>query len=266
MSECLRNEYSAATEILGDRSKANRIGDVCSGALTLIEGRGERSPLRSQWVCRAGCAFCCVARIDVYAPQAIEIAEYVRLQLPSARLEELRSRLSERVRQFSKMTIGEQAVAGLPCLFLQENNTCLVHPVRPAVCAAFSSCSAQRCQEASANPSDASKTIPYDIVQAAVGEGVMAGLGLACAERGLDHWIYELHSAVLRALDTPDAGEKWLAGDMLFRSCLSKGAEANSTIEQIRETKAASTKAPGRNSPCPCGSGKKYKKCCMLRG
>jgi preprotein translocase subunit SecA len=22
---------------------------------------------------------------------------------------------------------------------------------------------------------------------------------------------------------------------------------------------------PGRNDPCPCGSGKKYKKCCMLR-
>jgi len=21
----------------------------------------------------------------------------------------------------------------------------------------------------------------------------------------------------------------------------------------------------GRNSPCPCGSGKKYKKCCLLR-
>ncbi len=24
-------------------------------------------------------------------------------------------------------------------------------------------------------------------------------------------------------------------------------------------------KSPGRNEPCPCGSGKKYKKCCMLR-
>ena len=22
---------------------------------------------------------------------------------------------------------------------------------------------------------------------------------------------------------------------------------------------------PGRNAPCPCGSGKKYKKCCMLK-
>jgi uncharacterized protein YecA (UPF0149 family) len=26
----------------------------------------------------------------------------------------------------------------------------------------------------------------------------------------------------------------------------------------------ASTKKVGRNDPCPCGSGKKYKKCCRL--
>ena len=26
---------------------------------------------------------------------------------------------------------------------------------------------------------------------------------------------------------------------------------------------AALTRKPGRNDPCPCGSGKKYKKCCL---
>jgi len=25
-------------------------------------------------------------------------------------------------------------------------------------------------------------------------------------------------------------------------------------------------KAPGRNDPCPCGSGRKYKKCCGITG
>lgn len=29
-------------------------------------------------------------------------------------------------------------------------------------------------------------------------------------------------------------------------------------LEQLRES------APGRNDPCPCGSGKKYKKCCLI--
>jgi preprotein translocase subunit SecA len=31
-------------------------------------------------------------------------------------------------------------------------------------------------------------------------------------------------------------------------------------------TPASSSKAPGRNDPCPCGSGKKYKKCCGRAG
>ncbi len=33
--------------------------------------------------------------------------------------------------------------------------------------------------------------------------------------------------------------------------------------EKVRPL-AADTK-PGRNDPCPCGSGKKYKKCCGLK-
>ena len=30
-------------------------------------------------------------------------------------------------------------------------------------------------------------------------------------------------------------------------------------------TNKAMPGAPGRNQPCPCGSGKKYKKCCMQK-
>jgi len=32
-----------------------------------------------------------------------------------------------------------------------------------------------------------------------------------------------------------------------------------------RDLKAAGKRRPGRNDPCPCGSGKKYKKCCWTR-
>ncbi len=31
----------------------------------------------------------------------------------------------------------------------------------------------------------------------------------------------------------------------------------------IQETGNTGTVRPGRNEPCPCGSGRKYKKCCM---
>ncbi len=38
-------------------------------------------------------------------------------------------------------------------------------------------------------------------------------------------------------------------------------AEGAETPEEIAEDELPSAK-PGRNDPCPCGSGKKYKKCC----
>jgi preprotein translocase subunit SecA len=47
---------------------------------------------------------------------------------------------------------------------------------------------------------------------------------------------------------------------------LSRGAEAGGETEDGRGvTVRREGKKVGRNDPCPCGSGKKYKKCCLLR-
>ena len=58
-------------------------------------------------------------------------------------------------------------------------------------------------------------------------------------------------------------------------------AEQLNTKENPTEVKTTTTAKPkmetyicvgndkpktGRNMPCPCGSGKKYKKCCLLKG
>ncbi len=54
--------------------------------------------------------------------------------------------------------------------------------------------------------------------------------------------------------------------DMSSPSAMRKWAKANQ--KKIREQEFGSVKPvvkekePGRNDPCPCGSGKKYKKCC----
>jgi len=46
-------------------------------------------------------------------------------------------------------------------------------------------------------------------------------------------------------------------------SSMAKASEANKTIDMVKEkVKNAEGKKVGRNDPCPCGSGKKYKKCC----
>ncbi|MER3403670.1 MAG: hypothetical protein C4337_10430 [Armatimonadota bacterium] len=40
-------------------------------------------------------------------------------------------------------------------------------------------------------------------------------------------------------------------------------ATAQPTVQRLPDTQPTqSAGKPGRNDPCPCGSGKKYKKCC----
>ena len=46
------------------------------------------------------------------------------------------------------------------------------------------------------------------------------------------------------------------------------GAEPGAPVRTIATRVAprtASGEKVGRNDPCPCGSGKKYKKCCLLK-
>jgi peptide deformylase len=36
-------------------------------------------------------------------------------------------------------------------------------------------------------------------------------------------------------------------------------------VDVVKQGTRSVTEGPGRNDPCPCGSGKKFKKCCMFR-
>ena len=42
--------------------------------------------------------------------------------------------------------------------------------------------------------------------------------------------------------------------------------QKNTTVNTVKEPKRRQTPKVGRNDPCPCGSGKKFKKCCMGKG
>src|SRR5438477_223632 len=61
--------------------------------------------------------------------------------------------------------------------------------------------------------------VVFDSLTAVTGRAVLTGLTSACAAAGRDSALYELHSAVLRALDVPDANDRWVAGDDVFAGC-----------------------------------------------
>lgn len=60
-----------------------------------------------------------------------------------------------------------------------------------------------------------------------------------------------------------DARAKWLYTLQEWDGILSSEKRNEITQNWRAERQAVSQKTVGRNDPCPCGSGKKYKKCCM---
>jgi hypothetical protein len=65
--------------------------------------------------------------------------------------------------------------------------------------------------------------------------------------------VFELNEVPPRFEDTdPELGEliKWWSN------------KGNAIFGNILETVVKNQPKVGRNDPCPCGSGKKYKKCC----
>ncbi|HYE81330.1 MAG TPA: SEC-C metal-binding domain-containing protein [Clostridia bacterium] len=58
------------------------------------------------------------------------------------------------------------------------------------------------------------------------------------------------------------AKAEWLYGLPQWDSILTAEKRKEITKEQRLSGTVIKPKEPGRNDPCPCGSGKKYKKCC----
>jgi uncharacterized protein YecA (UPF0149 family) len=54
-------------------------------------------------------------------------------------------------------------------------------------------------------------------------------------------------------------------GRRIIREFLAREAAFEKKMEELEEERLLFYKDAGRNDPCPCGSGLKYKKCCELR-
>jgi preprotein translocase subunit SecA len=68
-------------------------------------------------------------------------------------------------------------------------------------------------------------------------------------------------------LQHQDEGERLMRTRMARRRTMyeGRGADASSGDGGKVRTYRREGRKVGRNDPCPCGSGKKYKKCCMLK-
>lgn len=67
-------------------------------------------------------------------------------------------------------------------------------------------------------------------------------------------YISELHISVSHERERYQQMDNQINNFRKMRGMLSQGSLANGLLQKPQK--------PGRNDPCPCGSGKKYKKCC----
>lgn len=111
-------------------------------------------------------------------------------------------------------------------------------------------------------------------------EPVMTAFMKFCADKGYvadgNNIVRRLHGITDRIMDEAQDEDHWGFGKSLLKEAESKGIDftdkkqLESFIKEYNKEKgglyqsgiAKKADKPGRNDPCPCGSGKKYKKCC----
>jgi Fe-S-cluster containining protein len=201
--------------------------------------------------CRRGCDACCGNVIMAWEPEAMVVASW--LQKPENRPARESFAASypawhaavgdapERMRALHAGGNGDAAQRiyedlrrrAIPCAFLRDG-ACTVYPVRPLVCRNTHALdTAEHCRPGAARR-------PLFLDYAAVDELLDEG----------GSWLREVHAKVTR---TPGAGALC---ESVHRLLAGPAAAAGAPGP------ASPAGKPGRNDPCPCGSGRKYKRCC----
>lgn len=153
--------------------------------------------------------------IGLTAPEVLAIADDLRRNLSRSKVRQIRDLAAENALKSASLSMDQVAELGLSCPLQGADRVCCTFPRRPLACRPLH---AFTLGGSPPNSVDA-KSSP-DSFAKSVGEGVASGLTLGLQIHGLDAKRYELNSALVRALDTPDAADRWAKGDDVFADCV----------------------------------------------
>ncbi len=219
LQEAGREAEQIAAKLLKRSDRAELVEQIANSTRTLALKVIRSSPMDGKHACQAGCSFCCHTAVTVAPPEAFAIAAYLQDHCSSAERDKLRLRLDCNAELASSMPRNEYIASLIPCGLMTEDGNCMAHPVRPLACAGFLSTSRQKCEaEFKREPDRAA--VPIDKFASAAGLCVAIGTQNACNGAGLDGTAIELHHALRRIMDTPDAAARWASGEEVFQDCL----------------------------------------------
>jgi Fe-S-cluster containining protein len=153
--------------------------------------------------------------IGVTAPEAMQIAAYLRRQFSRSELKSVRDESERTARHLAESR--SRSVADAPCALQGDDCVCMAYPERPVSCRPLHAtilADELNLPLTPAGPGSAEAAAHMDVIGRAISDGLAQGLESA----GLDAKLYELHAALVMAIDHPDAAERWASGESLFES------------------------------------------------
>jgi Fe-S-cluster containining protein len=208
-------EASAAAEIFSEGRTTEQVHELGDHLHHFVQGEIAtlitHTPPADRPDCRAKCVFCCAIPVEIRAPEAIYTALRLREERSPEEIDALMARLRTRVAERQGWSCDERWLKRRMCVFLRDDWMCGIYAFRPLNCRGWTSTSRDNC--ASESP-----VTPHALVYLAA-QAVGHGLTRAVAAMELEFNAYEFEAAMLRALETPDAAERWARGERIFTGC-----------------------------------------------
>lgn len=194
------------------------LAEIFANAISLAGGilaavRTVKGPPK-QKACRAGCSYCCHLQVEVSVPEILGLVAHVTANFSKTELEALKARVRATERRVRGLNSYERLFARVLCPLLLDGK-CSVYPARPLVCRGYNAYNWVICAQ-DLKYSRSWKLIPHDEAEKNTYSNVLDGLLAGLKEEGLPSESLELIAALRIALDHPDAGERWLAGEAVF--------------------------------------------------
>jgi len=176
-------------------------------------GESEQS---SRIACAPGCGACCVLNVAILFPEAVTIVSYLRKRFDAQEIAGVTERLSALRRDTDCLDDEERIFLRRNCAFLDEQGSCMIHPVRPLLCRAVSSTDASACHDAIVMaPLDGAPSVEMNLFQKSLMETVFQAFGQALSDSGLDGRPRRLSGGVCALLEHPELTQRFLSGEKL---------------------------------------------------
>jgi len=124
-----------------------------AGAARAVQALAEQTLARHQSTetliaCGPGCGYCCIVNVAVLEPEVAAITDYLTANFSALELSALKNEAEDLRLQVFGLADDERMLLQRSCLFLDQEKSCRIYPVRPLLCRALTSTDAQRCRDA----------------------------------------------------------------------------------------------------------------------